>query len=107
MQKRVRGWDPVNGAQDRLHHSSMTFCIDIDCTNKHASGIALAARTPRFVAAFAKSRGRTKLASSKEIVMDTEKVIEEKVVELGKVSEETKGTMGPTEGPELTQGPGA
>jgi len=41
--------------------------------------------------AFAKSRGRTKLASSKEIVMNTEKVIE-----LGKVSEETKGVPGGT-----------
>ena len=34
--------------------------------------------------------------------MDTEKVIE-----LGKVSEETKGMIGPAESPDLTQGPGA
>jgi hypothetical protein len=41
------------------------------------------------------------LALSKEIVMNTEKVIE-----LGKVSEETKGVdPGIVEGPELTQGP--
>ena len=64
----------------------MTICTNIDGTNKHASDIALAARTPRFGDAFAKSRGRTKLALSKEIVMNTEKVIE-----LGKVSEETQG----------------
>jgi hypothetical protein len=38
------------------------------------------------------------LALSKEIVMNTEKVVEEKVIELGKVSEETKGTLGPIEG---------
>jgi hypothetical protein len=64
----------------------MTFLMDIDCTKKQASDIALAGRAPRLRAAFAKSRGRTKLALSKEIVMNTEKVIE-----LGKVSEETKG----------------
>jgi hypothetical protein len=64
----------------------MTILIDIDGTKKHASDIALVARKPRFGSAFAKSRGRTKVALSKEIVMNTEKVIE-----LGKVSEETKG----------------
>jgi hypothetical protein len=66
--------------------SSVTICTNIDGTNKHASDIALAVRTPRFGSAFAKSRDRTKLALSKEIVMNTEKVIE-----LGKVSEETQG----------------
>jgi hypothetical protein len=70
----------------------MTFLVDIDCTKKQASDIALVARAPRLEAAFAKSRGRTKLALSKEIVMNTEKVIEEMVIELGKVSEETKGS---------------
>jgi hypothetical protein len=73
--------------RDSSHElSSVTICTNIDGTNKHASDIALAARTPRFGDAFAKSRGRTKLALSKEIVMNTEKVIE-----LGKVSEETQG----------------
>jgi len=44
------------------------------------------------------------LALSKEIVMNTEKVIEEKVIELGKVSEETKGGgPGNVEGPGLTE----
>ena len=80
----------------------MTFCIDIDGTKKHASDIALAARTPRFGVAFAKSRGRTKLALLKEIVMNTEKVIE-----LGKVSEETHGVMGSGETQEMFQGTGA
>jgi hypothetical protein len=101
-QEMIRDKDPVNRAPKRCRHSSMTFCIDIDCTNKHASDIALAARTHRFGAAFAKSRGRTKLALSKEIVMNTEKVIE-----LGKVSEETKGVIVGSEGPDLTHGPGA
>jgi hypothetical protein len=87
MQELVRDRDPVNRAPKHRHPSSMTFCIHIDCTNRHASDIALTAQAPRFGAAFAKSRGRTKLALSKEIVMNTEKVIE-----LGKVSEETKGT---------------
>jgi hypothetical protein len=31
----------------------------------------------------------------------------DKVIELGKVSEETKGVVGPTEGSDLTKGPGA
>jgi hypothetical protein len=42
------------------------------------------------------------LALSKEIVMNTEKVIE-----LGKVSEETKGGIGMPEGEDLNKGPGA
>ena len=96
MQELVRDRDPVSRAPKHCHPSSMTFCIHIDCTNRHASDIALTAQAPRFGAAFAKSRGRTKLALSKEIVMDTEKVIEEKVIELGKVSEETKGIPGGT-----------
>jgi hypothetical protein len=38
--------------------------------------------------------------------MNTEKVIEEKVIELGKVSEETKGTFpGTIEGLDLTESP--
>ena len=82
----VRDWDPVNRTPKGRYHSSMTFLFDIDCTKRHASDIALAAQTPRFGAAFAKSRGQIKLALSKEIVMNTEKVIE-----LGKVSEETQG----------------
>jgi hypothetical protein len=80
--------------------SSVTICTNIDGTNKHASDIALAARTHRFGSAFAKSRGQTKLALSKEIVMNTEKVIE-----LGKVSEETKGSIPVDfEGPDMTPG---
>jgi hypothetical protein len=60
----------------------------------------LAARAHRFGVAFAKSRGRTKLALSKEIVMNTEKVIE-----LGKVSEETQGTgLTSIEGSDLVPG---
>ena len=95
----VRDRDSVNRAPKGRHQSSMTFLIDIDRTKRHASDIALAAQTPRFGAAFAKSRGRTKLALSKEIVMNTEKVIE-----LGKVSEETQGMdPGTVEGPELTR----
>jgi hypothetical protein len=82
----VRDGDPVNRASKGRHHSSVTFLFDIDRTKRHASDIALAAREHRFRSAFAKSSGRTKLALSKEIVMNTEKVIE-----LGKVSEETKG----------------
>jgi hypothetical protein len=77
----------------------MTFCIGIDGTKKHASNIALATQTPRFGAAFAKSSGRTKVALWKEIVMDTEKVIE-----LGKVSEETKGLGVGGEGTDPTKG---
>jgi hypothetical protein len=74
--------------------------MDIDCTKKQASDIALATRAPRLGVAFAKSRGRTKLASSKEIVMNTEKVIE-----LGKVSEETKGGIPvDVEGQDTTHG---
>jgi hypothetical protein len=80
--------------------------MDIDCTKKQASDIALAGRAPRLRAAFAKSRGRTKLALSKEIVMNTEKVIEEKVIELGKVSEETQGMLIGNEGTDPNKGPG-
>ena len=98
----VRDGDSVNRAPKGRHQSSMTFLIDIDRTKRHASDIALAAQTPRFGAAFAKSRGQIKLALSKEIVMNTEKVIE-----LGKVSEETKGVSSGTEGAELHKGPGA
>jgi len=102
-QERVRDRGPVNRAAESRHHLSVTFCIDIDRTKRHASDIALAAQTPRFGAAFAKSRGRTKLALSKEIVMNTEKIIE-----LGKVSEETKGHAGSLEHPmEFTAGPPA
>jgi hypothetical protein len=79
----------------------MTFLFDIDCTKRHASDIALAAQTPRFGVAFAKSRGRTNLALSKEIVMNTDKVIE-----LGKVSEETKGGIDSAETGQL-RGPSA
>ena len=39
--------------------------------------------------------------------MNTGKVIEEKVIELGKVSEETKGMGGIGESQDLSQGPGA
>ena len=93
----------MNRAPKGRHHSSVTFLIDIDHTKRHASDIALAAQTPRFGVAFAKSRDRTKLALSKEIVMDTEKIIE-----LGKVSEETKGHAGNLEHPmEFTAGPPA
>jgi hypothetical protein len=80
--------------------------MDIDCTKKQASDIALAGRAPRLGAAFAKSRGRTKLALSKEIVMNKEKVIEEKVIELGKVSEETQGMLIGNEGTDPNKGPG-
>ena len=38
--------------------------------------------------------------------MNTEEVIEEKVIELGKVSEETKGAFGPMEGTDVSPGPG-
>jgi hypothetical protein len=91
----------VNRVPKGRDHSSMTFLLDIDGTKSHASDIALAAQTPRFGAAFAKSRGHTKLALSKEIVMNTEKVIE-----LGKVSEETKGGIDSAETGQL-RGPSA
>ena len=76
--------------------------MNIVCTKTHALDIALAARTHRFRSAFAKSTDRTKIAASKEIVMNTDKVIE-----LGKVSEETKGGIGSPEGVDLSKGPGA
>ena len=102
------GSGPLNRAPKRRHPSSMTFLIDIDGAKKHASKIALVARTHRFRSAFAKSRGRTKLALSKEIVMNAEKVIEEKVIELGKVSEETQGMEpGTFEGPDPSTALGA
>jgi hypothetical protein len=63
--------------------------MNIGCTKTHAPDLALAARTHRFGSAFAKSTDRVKFASSKEIVMNTDKVIE-----LGKVSEETQGVIG-------------
>ena len=76
--------------------------MNIVCTKTHALDIALAARTHRFRSAFAKSTDRIKFASSKEIVMNTDKVIE-----LGKVSEETKGSTSAPEGTDLSRGPGA
>jgi hypothetical protein len=82
----VRNGDPVNRDPKGRHHSSVTFLFDIDCTKRHASDIALAAREHRFRSAFAKSTDRTKFESSEDIVMNTDKVIE-----LGKVSEETQG----------------
>jgi hypothetical protein len=77
--------------------------MNIDCIKTQAPDIALAARAHRFRSAFAKSTDRTKFASSKEIVMNTDKVIE-----LGKVSEETKGSVDTLESLETPhKGPGA
>jgi hypothetical protein len=60
--------------------------VNIDSKKVNHGALTIAARTVQVRGAFAKSSVPIKSARLKEIVMDTSKVIE-----LGNVSEETKG----------------